>query len=86
VLTGIDQATEGVKAIFRWIKARSQPTTFTQSDVVLAMRNKKLGKSERLVKALCLLNERNIISAPIRLLTRKPTIIYYVNPILLTKE
>jgi hypothetical protein len=54
VLTGIDQATEDVKAIFRWIKARSQPT-FTQSDVVFAMRDKKLGKSERLVKALPLL-------------------------------
>jgi hypothetical protein len=84
-LMGIDQATEDAKAIFRWIKARSEPT-FTQSDVVFAMRNKKLGKSERLVKALSLLNERNIISAPIRLLTRKPTTIYYVNPILLTKE
>jgi hypothetical protein len=84
-LMGIDQATEDAKAIFSWIKARSEPT-FTQSDVVFAMRNKKLGKSERLVKALSLLNERNIISAPIRLLTRKPTTIYYVNPILLTKE
>jgi hypothetical protein len=52
VLTGIDQATEGVKAM---LDKSTQSTTFTQSDVVFAMRNKKLGKSERLVKALSLL-------------------------------
>jgi hypothetical protein len=82
---GIDQATEDAKAIFSWINARTEPT-FTLSDVVFAMRNKKLGKSERLIKALSLLNARNLISIHIRLVTRKPTTIYYVNPILLMKE
>jgi hypothetical protein len=84
-LMGIDQTTEDAKTIFRWIKTRNEHT-FTKSEVVLAMRNKKLGKSERLARALHLLNERNIISSPIKEFTRKPTTVYYVNPILLAKD
>jgi hypothetical protein len=83
-LMGVDQATEDAKAVCQWLIARNEPS-FTQSDIVLAMRNKKLGKSERLLKAMQLLHERNIISLPIRLATtRKPTTLYYVNPQLLT--
>jgi putative DNA primase/helicase len=67
-LMGVDQVTEDAKAICQWLIARNEPS-FTQSDIVLAMRNKKLGKSERLLKAMQLLHERNIISLPIRLAT-----------------
>ncbi len=81
-LMGIDQTTEDAKTVFQWIKSRNE-RSFTQSEIVLAMRNKKLGKPERLLKAMQLLHERNIISAPIRLTTtRKPTTLYYANPML----
>ena len=46
-LMGIDQATEDAKIVSQWIRTRNTPS-FTQSEVVLAMRGKKLGKSERL--------------------------------------
>lgn len=81
-LMGIDQATEDAKIILQWIKARNEQS-FTQSQLVLAMRSKKLGKSERLQKALHILHERNILSAPMKIPTRKPTTIYYINPALL---
>ena len=81
-LMGIDQTSEDAKNVFQWIKSRNEPS-FTQSEIVLAMRNKKLGKPERLLKAMQLLHERNIISAPIKLTTtRKPTTLHYVNPML----
>ena len=48
------------------------------------MRNKKLGKTERLAKAMSVLHERNIISSPVKLTTtRKPTTVYQVNPMVL---
>jgi hypothetical protein len=81
-LMGIDQATEDAKIVFQWLSTRNTPS-FTQSEVVLAMRGKKLGKSERLHKALQILHERNIISAPMKIPTRKPTTLHYVNPMLL---
>jgi len=52
--------------------------------ILLAMRNKKLGKTERLAKAMSVLHERNIISSPVKLTTtRKPTTVYQVNPMVL---
>jgi hypothetical protein len=44
---GIDQVTEDAKTILQWITS-NRVTRFSQSELVLAMRNKKLGKSERL--------------------------------------
>ncbi len=81
-LMGIDQVTEDAKSILQWIKTQNK-NMFSQSDLVLAMRNKKLGKSERLQKAIHKLHERNIISQPLKVPTRKPTTIYYVNPVLI---
>lgn len=78
-MMGMDEATEDAKHIFLWIKAQGAPT-FTQTELTLAMRNKKLGKSPRLAKALKVLQERNIISPPLKLITRKPTTFYTVNP------
>ncbi len=82
-LMGIDQATEDAKTILQWVKSNNSPT-FSQSELTLAMRNKKLGKSERLQKAIQKLYERNIISLPLKVPTRKPTTVYYVNPSLIT--
>jgi hypothetical protein len=84
-LMGIDQPTEDAKSVFQWLKARNVPS-FTKSEIVLAMRNKKIGKPDRLLKALLKLKERNIISAPVKLPTRKPTTLYYVNPSLLNEN
>jgi len=76
---GIDQSTEDAKEILEWIITRRQ-SSFTQSELMLAMRNRKLGKSERLAKALQILRERNLISEPVKLPTRKPTTVCYVHP------
>lgn len=84
-LMGADQITEDAKSILQWIKSQNK-NLFSQSDLVLAMRNKKSGKSERLQKAIQKLHERNIISLAIKVPTRKPTTIYYVNPFLITKN
>lgn len=81
---GLDQSTADAKLIWQWLKSRQQPS-FTQSELLLALRNRRLGKSERLTKALRLLKERNLISDPIKLPTRKPTTIYYVSPIALAQ-
>lgn len=81
-LMGIDQTTEDAKAIFQWIKINNKKT-FTQTEIMLAMRNKKLGKSERLQRALQILADRNIVSLPVKLPTRKPTTLYYINPVLI---
>ncbi len=78
-LMGVDQATEDAIVIYRWVKLCNK-LTLTQSELVLAMRNRKLGKSERLTKALQVLQERYIISEPRKLTTRKPTTVYMVNP------
>ena len=69
---GVDQTTDDAKTILNWLQT-NRSISFRQTELVLAMRNRKLGKPERLSKALVLLNQRNIISPPIKLTyTRKP--------------
>ncbi len=80
-LMGLDQASNDAKSILQWLISR-KTAAFAQSEIVLAMRNKKLGKPDRLSKALLTLHSRNIISAPMTKPTRKPTKVYYVNPLL----
>lgn len=82
-LMGMDQSTHDAKEIFRWIIAHKKPM-FSQSEIALAMRNKKFAKAERLAKALSLLMERNLLVAR-RLATRKPTTLYYVHPAVLAE-
>lgn len=84
-LISVDQSLEDAKNVFQWINRR-RIASFTQSEIVLAMRNKKMSKPERLQKAMLVLSERNIISAPVKLPTRKPTTLYYVNPNLQSHE
>lgn len=80
-LMGMDQEIEDAKAIFRWMVINNKPL-FSQSEIVLAMRNKKFAKAERLTKALTILMERNLLDAR-KLATRKPTTLYYVHPAIL---
>ncbi len=84
-LIGVDQTIEDAKSVNQWIKSRGI-SSFTQTEIVLAMRNKKMSKPEQLQKALMILHERNIVSAPVKLPTRKPTTLYYVNPQLQLNE
>jgi hypothetical protein len=74
-----DHTKEDTKEVFQWIHINGQ-LSFTQSEIRLAMRNRSVGKAERLTKALSQLAECNLISAPQILPTRKPTTVYYVNP------
>lgn len=78
-LMGVDQATEDAQVIFHWIMSANKHQ-FTQSELLLAMRNRRLGKAERLAKALQILQERYIVSEPKKLMTRKPTVVYMINP------
>ncbi len=80
-LMGADPAQADAQAIFDWIK-NHQKRFFTRSEILLAMRNKKFSKAEYLLKALHVLQERNLISGPVKLPTRKPTTRYYVNPLI----
>lgn len=75
-----ETSSEDAQAVWQWIQAHSQ-SSFTQADVRFALRNKKYGQSQRLIKALAFLQERHLISAPIRLNTRKPTTLFRVNPL-----
>ncbi|HEV2613239.1 MAG TPA: YfjI family protein [Gammaproteobacteria bacterium] len=84
-LMAMDEATEDAKWIWEWILARGQ-LTFTKSEILMRTRNKKLGKTERLTKALKVLRNRNLISDAAILPTRKPTSLYHVHPLALAKE
>lgn len=77
-MMGVDQSYNDAKTVFRWINTLSQ-ATFTRSDLTYAWRHKKWG-STRLAKALNILQERNLISRPVKVPTRKPTQIYYIHP------
>ena len=51
---GVDQTTDNAKTILNWLQT-NRSISFRQTELVLAMRNRKLGKPERLSKALVLL-------------------------------
>lgn len=84
-LLGVDETHEDAKVVFNWILTNGN-NQFRKTDLILAMRKyRKLGKSEQLQKALKVLIDRNLISTPQKLPTRKPTTVYYVNPAILQK-
>lgn len=76
---GTDKTLEDAKTLLAWIQ-REKKRLFSQSEVTLAMRNKKHLRSAALRRALRLLQERNWISQAVKVCTRKPTLYYYVNP------
>ncbi len=77
-----DSVSDDAQIVWQWIQTRSQ-ASFTQTEIRFALRNKKQGQSERLMKALARLQERHLISPPVKLNTRKPTTLYRVNPLAL---
>lgn len=56
-LIGIDQPTEDAKEVFHWMKSQSK-NNFTQSEIISALKNRKVGKADRLNKALHILIEK----------------------------
>lgn len=79
-LMGADIETNDAKEILGWLKTQRKGR-LTKSQIINAMRNRKLSKKERLKKALAVLEERNILSAVhTDNSTRKPTDVYFVNP------
>jgi hypothetical protein len=80
-LMGVDETTEDAKATFNWMMAEGKPC-FTQSEITYAMRHKKMGKKERLTKALGMLIERNLVSAQQLPTPNKPTMLYQLHPVI----
>ena len=83
-LMGEDPANRDAQIIYRWIQNRQQPT-FSQSDITYAWRHRQWG-SLRLVKGLRVLQERHLISQPVKIPARKLKQIYYVNPALIANH
>ncbi len=81
-LMGCDQSIQDAKEVFYWVTSKNK-SSFTKTEILLAFRNKKAGKADRLNKALEVLTNRNILSIPIELPTKKPTIVHHVNPAIL---
>ena len=80
-LMGGDEVSADGKHVFRWAMEQHK-TFFKRSDCQQALRG-RFRRVSRLIKALELLTERNYISAPEKLTTKKPTIVYHINPKLL---
>jgi phage/plasmid primase-like uncharacterized protein len=81
-LLGMDKQTEKAKHVYEWIKSNGQPS-FKQNDCHKALHG-QLTKISELKEILAELTERNIISQPEQIKTGgRPSIIYYVNPVVL---
>lgn len=74
-----DQHLENAKEIFEWVKKQPHHY-FRQSDLLIAMRNRKNGRAENIKKTLQLLIDRNLINGPVKQPTRKPTTIFFIHP------
>ena len=77
-LIGADHVVEDAKAIFQWIYAEKLEV-LKRSECHLKFRT-RFQKVDKLKKALENLCDRNILGAEEKLSTKKPTIIYPVNP------
>lgn len=84
-LMGCDQAVQDAKEIYNWITLQKRPS-FTRTELYNTFRNQKFGRKDRLNKAINILIERNILSDPVEVPTKKPTIRYYVNPSLIREK
>lgn len=79
-LMALDQDTQDAKELFEWLKTR-HVKMLTKSDISHELRNRKMGKKDRLDKAIEVLTARNILSDPHEdSSTRKPTTCYFINP------
>lgn len=80
----LDYATEDAKFLTAWLKEKGETCVLKRHLQRLGRFSK--GSSERLNKALCVMQERGIISAAEKLETRKPTTFFRVNPLLLEPQ
>lgn len=79
-MMGADIETNDAKELFEWLKTK-KTDRLTKSDIINALRNRKMGKKDRLGKALGVLTDRNILSVPhADKTTHKPTDVYFINP------
>jgi putative DNA primase/helicase len=77
-LMGADEVIADAKYVLRWVMEREK-AFFKRSDCQRALRG-RFRRISRLIRALEVLIERNFISAPEKLTTKKPTIIHHINP------
>ncbi|MGH1456042.1 MAG: YfjI family protein [Alphaproteobacteria bacterium] len=79
-LMAIDQETQDAKELLEWIKAQ-EDNMLTKTKIVNGVRNRGMGKKDRLSKAISLLIERNILSDLHKdYSSKKPTDCYFINP------
>ncbi len=79
-MMGADIETNDAKELLEWLKTK-KTDMLTKSEIINAMRNRQMGKKDRLGKALGVLTDRNILSVPhADKTTRKPTDVYFINP------
>jgi putative DNA primase/helicase len=81
-MMGSDPAVGDAKVVLQWIISKGV-NSFRRGDLHKALHG-RFQRVDRLIKALMVLTERNIVSAPMERHTgRRPEIIYAVNPALL---
>jgi hypothetical protein len=83
-LMGADEAIADAQHVLKWILGQGGPF-FKRSDCQKDLRG-RFRRVNRLLKALEALTERHIISNPETLPTKKPTIVYYINPKILEED
>jgi putative DNA primase/helicase len=81
-LIGRDQCVADAQVIWDWLRRnpdKLQNRYVKRSDILRALHN-RFPQVERLIKAMEWLQSANVVSGPQKLPTRKPTLIYHVNP------
>jgi len=77
-LLGGDQVYADARYVLKWVIEQPE-AFFKRSDCQQALRS-RFRRVDRLIKALEVLSERNYISSPEKLTTKKPTVIHHINP------
>ena len=77
-LMGGDQVYADARYVLKWVIEQPE-ADFKRSDCQQALRG-RFRRVDRLIKALEVLSERNYISPPEKLTTKKPTVIHHINP------
>ena len=75
-----DEVTADAKYLLKWLSKQNQ-SFFKRRDCQQALRG-RFRRVDRRTKALELLTERNYLIGPEKLKTKKPTIIYKINPVI----
>ena len=78
-LMGADQGMHDAKELYQWFLSE-QSDQWTRTDITRALRNRQIGKKERLNAAIGILIDRHIIREIKDDTTQKPTTRYQLNP------